>query len=209
MKGVGSLTNSTRSSQRLRTLKPKSETEKIVDISDGEEITEVSRKRKKSSSGSFKSATRSSQRIRMEKPNPENEKVIDVEGESHVVSLESMRKESSSSVASETSLLSENEDVELLDDSESEIKTVPPPNRTRKAVVVDEDMEQDARFVGEPVADEEARRRWPKRYQGKVYICFFLYFLIKHKIFCHFHVILKFSFVKGCVFVFIYLCLGF
>ncbi|KAL6966312.1 DNA (cytosine-5-)-methyltransferase [Sarracenia purpurea var. burkii] len=30
-----------------------------------------------------------------------------------------------------------------------------------------EEEEDDCRFIGEPVSDDEARRRWPHRYQGK------------------------------------------
>ncbi|OMO97899.1 hypothetical protein COLO4_14287 [Corchorus olitorius] len=39
---------------------------------------------------------------------------------------------------------------------------------TRAAVSIsDKEEEQEARFLGEPVPEEEARRRWPKRYDGK------------------------------------------
>ncbi|XVE56455.1 hypothetical protein DITRI_Ditri04bG0011200 [Diplodiscus trichospermus] len=142
-------------------------------------------KRKPSSSpGSAKTATRSSQRLRTMKSNPENEKVIDVpsEEESIGVARNSKRKGNSISEASTNSkkstqslaklgsttpLKSENEDTVLLGDSKSGGEMTPPlSKKSRRAVVADGD-EQDAKFIGEPVADEEARRRWPKRYQGK------------------------------------------
>lgn len=36
-----------------------------------------------------------------------------------------------------------------------------------------DDEESDARFIGEPVSAEEARKRWPKKYEAKVLSCFF------------------------------------
>ncbi|XVF49453.1 hypothetical protein PTKIN_Ptkin04bG0013800 [Pterospermum kingtungense] len=154
---AGSLKSPTRSSQRLRTLNSKPENEKVVDVyEDGEESIEASveSKRRKRSSGSSKSTTRSSGRLKAAKPKPEDEEVMDLsngEAESREV---------------EVPLKPETEDVELLDNSQSN-KKKSPPKRTRKSVADDEDMEQDAKFIGEPLADEEARRRWPKRYEGK------------------------------------------
>ncbi|XP_022737028.1 DNA (cytosine-5)-methyltransferase CMT3-like [Durio zibethinus] len=141
----------------------------------------MSTKRKPSSSpmkeaGSSKNTTRSSQRNRTSKSKPENEKVMDVSHEEE--SSDGKRKENSFSgsattlkkskrtqaeLGSKTPLKSENEDTVLLDDCET--KAI--PKKMRKAMVVDEDEKQDARFIGKPIADEEARRRWPKRYQGK------------------------------------------
>lgn len=43
--------------------------------------------------------------------------------------------------------------------------------RKRRVVVAGDagsESETEARLVGEPVPVEEAKRRWPKRYQGKV-----------------------------------------
>lgn len=43
--------------------------------------------------------------------------------------------------------------------------------RKRRVVVAGDagsESENEARLVGEPVPVEEAKRRWPKRYQGKV-----------------------------------------
>ncbi|XVF11311.1 hypothetical protein REPUB_Repub08aG0016200 [Reevesia pubescens] len=135
---------------------------------------------------SSKSSTRSSQRLRKAMLKPENDEGLDVshEEESSQVSGGDKRKESSASGAAKASKKSklnlvklgsrntpsksENEDAELLDDTESCGKITPLRSKaTRRAVVADEDEDQDAKFIGESVADEEARRRWPKRYQGE------------------------------------------
>jgi hypothetical protein len=45
-------------------------------------------------------------------------------------------------------------------------------SKKRKVVEEEDEVkeESEAKFIGEPVPDEEARQRWPKRYTEKVYI---------------------------------------
>ncbi|EOY32389.1 Chromomethylase 1, putative isoform 5, partial [Theobroma cacao] len=80
----------------------------------------------------------------------------------------SKSKRSRPELGSKTSpFKSKSEDVGVLGGDESGSKTTPSKLKvTRQAVNGNEDEKQDARLIGEPVPDEEARRRWPKRYQG-------------------------------------------
>ncbi|GLU19509.1 hypothetical protein SLE2022_357570 [Rubroshorea leprosula] len=62
------------------------------------------------------------------------------------------------------------ENVDGMTDGKSGSETLQPESKARgKSVVTDEDDDDvpDARFLGEPVPDKEARKRWPKRYEGK------------------------------------------
>ncbi|GMJ13672.1 chromomethylase 3 [Hibiscus trionum] len=145
-------------------------------------------KRKSSSSplevdGSPATQIRRSQRSLKTALNLKNEEVIDVsdEEENSEVSRGGKHKRSSASCTDSkkakrtitklglktTPSETENEDAMLLDDSENSSKTTPPVSKKTRSAVVGKDEEQDAKFIGEPVADEESRRRWPKRYQGK------------------------------------------
>ncbi|XP_022737110.1 DNA (cytosine-5)-methyltransferase CMT3-like [Durio zibethinus] len=135
--------------------------------------------------GSSTVQVRRSQRNRTTTLKPENEEAVAVpqEEESSEVSSRGKRKESSASGAATTSkkskrslaepwskttpLKSENEDAPLLDNNESRSKKTPVTSKKTRRAVVDEDEKQETKFIGEPIADKEARRRWPKRYQGK------------------------------------------
>ena len=53
--------------------------------------------------------------------------------------------------------------------AESMEKTASPRRKLKgKAVAVKDGEEPEAKFLGKPVKDTEARKRWPKRYLGKV-----------------------------------------
>lgn len=53
--------------------------------------------------------------------------------------------------------------------AESMEKTASLPRKLKgKAVAVKDGEEPEAKFVGKPMKDPEARKRWPKRYLGKV-----------------------------------------
>lgn len=57
------------------------------------------------------------------------------------------------------------DDVEIEEGEE-----VMDPGRKRRVVIARksaEDEEADCRFIGQPIEEEEAKRQWPKRYQGK------------------------------------------
>ncbi|TYH08893.1 hypothetical protein ES288_A07G053100v1 [Gossypium darwinii] len=129
---------------------------------------------------STKNPTRSSQRNRKTVLEPENDEVVVVsEGENSEVSRGGKRKESSASGAVNTAKKSKpsvtkmtpletgNGEAMVVDGTENGSKTTPKNSKkTKKDVAVNED-EEETKFLGEPVDDEEARRRWPKRYQGK------------------------------------------
>ncbi|GKV21739.1 hypothetical protein SLEP1_g31691 [Rubroshorea leprosula] len=62
------------------------------------------------------------------------------------------------------------EKVDVMDQREVGSKTLQSKSKARgKTADVDEEDDDvpDARFIGDPVPDEEARERWPKRYEGK------------------------------------------
>lgn len=74
------------------------------------------------------------------------------------------------------------EEVEQIDEV-----TVSFPNlgsgRKANRQVKDEEGENDgeeSRFVGDPVDDEEARSRWPHRYQVSIVLMFLIVFLVNH-----------------------------
>ncbi|XP_039011093.1 DNA (cytosine-5)-methyltransferase CMT3-like isoform X1 [Hibiscus syriacus] len=131
--------------------------------------------------GSVKKPTRSSQRKRNTMSKPENDEAIGIiEDESSEVPRGGKRKTSSVSGVVNTSKKSKpslektapsnsnNDESVLHDGSESEgQKPTTNLKKPRKKVVVDGDADGEAMFIGENVADEDARRRWPKRYQGK------------------------------------------
>ncbi|KAL4340831.1 hypothetical protein GQ457_08G034730 [Hibiscus cannabinus] len=131
--------------------------------------------------GSIKKQTRSSQRIRNTVSKPVYDEAIDIiEDESSEVSRGGKRKERSVSGAAKTSKKSKpsleetplpkssNGEAVLHDGTETEVKTSPKILKNkRETAVVDGDNDGETMFTGEPVADEEARQRWPKRYQGK------------------------------------------
>ncbi|XVF08541.1 hypothetical protein REPUB_Repub07fG0012100 [Reevesia pubescens] len=128
----------TRSSQRLKTTMSKLKHEEVVDGDLEEESSEVSRggKRKNSACGTATASKKSKQ---------------------------SLAKPSSEMPPSEP----QNKDALLLDDKVSGSKMTPKVSKKkRRPAVVDKEEEQDDKFIGEPIPDEEARRRWPKRYQG-------------------------------------------
>ncbi|KAE8735020.1 DNA (cytosine-5)-methyltransferase CMT3 [Hibiscus syriacus] len=131
--------------------------------------------------GSVKKPTRSSQRNRNTILKPENDEAIDIiEDESSEVSRGGKRKQSSASGTANTSKKSKpslekttpsnsnNDDAVLHDGSKCESKT-PTANlkKTRKKPVVDGNADGETMFIEKPIADSEARQRWPKRYQGK------------------------------------------
>ncbi|GLT82370.1 hypothetical protein SLE2022_007530 [Rubroshorea leprosula] len=63
------------------------------------------------------------------------------------------------------------EKVDVMIQREVGSKTLQSKSKARgKTADVDEEDGDvpDARFIGDPVPDEEARERWPKRYEGKV-----------------------------------------
>ncbi|XP_017982027.1 PREDICTED: DNA (cytosine-5)-methyltransferase CMT3 isoform X3 [Theobroma cacao] len=144
----------TRSSQRNKTTMSKPKYEEVTDVSHEEESTQVSR--------------------------GEDSTQVSQEEESTQVSRGGKRKNNSASGASKSKrsrpelgsktspFKSKSEDVGVLGGNESGSKTTPSKLKvTRQAVNGNEDEKQDARLIGEPVPDEEARRRWPKRYQGE------------------------------------------
>ncbi|KAK6247861.1 hypothetical protein QUC31_019426 [Theobroma cacao] len=152
----------TRSSQRNKTTMSKPKYEKVTDVSHEEESTQVSRGEDSTQVSRGEDSTQVSQ-----------------EEESTQVSRGGKRKNNSASGASKSKrsrpelgsktspFKSKSEDVGVLGGDESGSKTTPSKLKvTRQAVNGNEDEKQDARLIGEPVPDEEARRRWPKRYQG-------------------------------------------
>ncbi|EOY32387.1 Chromomethylase 1, putative isoform 3 [Theobroma cacao] len=152
----------TRSSQRNKTTMSKPKYEEVTDVSHEEESTQVSRGEDSTQVSRGEDSTQVSQ-----------------EEESTQVSRGGKRKNNSASGASKSKrsrpelgsktspFKSKSEDVGVLGGDESGSKTTPSKLKvTRQAVNGNEDEKQDARLIGEPVPDEEARRRWPKRYQG-------------------------------------------
>ncbi|XP_021278105.1 DNA (cytosine-5)-methyltransferase CMT3-like isoform X2 [Herrania umbratica] len=143
----------TRSSQRNKTTMSKPKYEEVTDVAHEEESTQVSR--------------------------GEESTQVSHEEESTQVSRGGKRKNNSASGASKSKrsrpelgsktspFKSESEDVGVLGGDGSGCQKTPSKLKvTRRAVHGNGKEEQDARFIGEPVPDEEARRRWPKRYEG-------------------------------------------